>query len=226
MNREKISIINIRGIYHIIDKGGRVKKFKPWLSDIFSLFYDKIMEKYIFPRLFNGDINKHFSILKEELGKIYNAKVIEIGTGSGILLKYLPNDNEYTGVDISIGLLKKAMSNLKKYGFKKFELYNTTAEILPFENNVFDIALCILSLNFIDNIELFLDELRRILKSNSLFFCAVPVPERKNKNVKIRGNLYSVDELKSIFNKYGFDFEIKSYVNGALIYFTAVLKKK
>ncbi|NOZ46552.1 MAG: class I SAM-dependent methyltransferase, partial [Chlorobi bacterium] len=107
-----------------------------------------------------------------------------------------------------------------------FELYNTNAEILPFDENTFDFAICNLSLNFFDNIDLFLQNLRRILKTNSTCFFSVPIPERKPEKSKIRGTLYSENELNELFKKYSFDFKNKPYENGAVLYFTAILKEK
>jgi len=210
----------------LIDKNGKIKKFKPWLGDIFSFLYDRIMEKSIFPKLFNGDIHKNFKILEKEFKHIHNLNIIEIATGSGTLSEFLPNDNKYVGIDISKGLLKKANLRFKKNRFENFELYNTSAENLPFNENIFDYAVCNLSLNFFGNIDLFLQELKRILKPNSTFFCSVPIPERKPEQSKIRGTLYSEKKLKEIFKKYGFDFESKPYENGALLYFAAIVEEE
>lgn len=225
-NNKEFSTIKKHGINHLKDKNGKIKKFKPWLGDIFSFLYDRIMEKSIFPKLFNGNIEKHFEILEKEFKDLHKLEIIEISTGSGTISDYLPNDNKYVGIDISKGLLKKAYLRLKDKGFENFELYNTSAEILPFDDNSFDFAFCNLSLNFFTDIDLFLTELRRILKIHTTFFCSVPVPERKPEESKIRGTLYSEKELNEIFNKYGFDFEGKSCENGAVLYFTAVLNEK
>jgi hypothetical protein len=107
-SKKNFSIIKKQGINYLIDKNGKIKKFKPWLGDIFSFLYDRIMEKSIFPKLFNGDIHKNFKILEKEFKHIHNLNIIEIATGSGTLSEFLPNDNKYVGIDISKGLLKKA----------------------------------------------------------------------------------------------------------------------
>ena len=221
-----ISTVKKQGINFLIDKDGKIKKYKPWLGDILSFLYDRIMEKSIFPKLFNGSIEKHFEILKNEFKNIHNINILEIGTGSGTLSGFLPNDNKYVGVDISKGLLKKALLRFKEKEFNNFELFNTSAEELPFNENSFDYAICNLSLNFFDSIELFIEELIKVLKPNSTFFCSVPIPERKPEKSKIRGKLYSENELKKIFKKYGFDFKSKPLENGAVFYFTAILKEK
>jgi len=224
--KKEFEIIKKQGINYLVEGNGKIKKFKPWLGDMFSFLYDRIMEKSIFPKLFNGDISKHVEILKREFKDIHNKEIIEIATGSGTISEVLPNDNKYVGIDISKGLLKKAYSRFKAKGFQNFELYNTSAEILPFDENTFDFAVCNLSLNFFNNLDLLLRDLRRMLKPNSTFFCSVPLPERKPEKSKIRGILYSENEFKEIFKKYGFEMDSKPYENGAVLYFTAILKDK
>jgi len=227
-NKKNKEILTIKkyGIIYLIDENGKIKKFKPWLGDIFSFLYDIIMKRSIFPKLFNSDLKKHFEILKKEYENIHNSKVLEIATGSGTSAYLIPNDNKYTGIDISKGLLKKAYSRFKEKGFKDFELYNTSADELPFNENSFDLAICNLSLNFFDNIDLFIRELRSVLKPNSTFFCSVPVPERKPEKSKIRGILFSEKELKEIFERYNFNLESNPDKNGAVLYFAAILNEK
>ncbi len=73
-------------------------------------------------------------------------------------------DNIYTGIDISPGLLRMAHSRFKKSGFERIELYIAPADDLPFHDHIFDIAFFHLSLNFFDDIESFIQELKRVLK--------------------------------------------------------------
>ncbi len=219
------SVIIKKNIYYLIDNNGRVKKFKPWLGDIFSFLYDRIMEKSIFPKKFGGDINKHFEILRNEFKSICDKNILEIATGSGNAVYFLNRDNKYTGIDISVGLLQKAYKRLKKNGFKNVKLYNANACNIPFDDNVFDIGICNLSLNFFNDIEIFVKELKRVLKSEAFFYCSVPIPEKNTKKNKIRGILYSESELKTIFERHNFHFESKPYENGTLLYFSASLSK-
>ncbi len=214
------------GINYLIDKNGRIRKFKPWLGDVLSFLYDKIMEKSIFPKLFGAKIETHFEILKHEFHQIHNRNILEIACGSGTLSDYLPPDNKYTGIDISTGLLKQAHQRLKKNAFKKYELFNVSVEEMPFSEDSFDFAVCNLSLNFFKDINLFLDDLARTLNLGSTFFCSIPIPERKPEKSTIRGTLYTETELHALFSEHGFEFESKQYKNGALLYFTARLLDK
>lgn len=222
-NLKKTLIAMKKGnIHYLIDENGSLKKYRRWSGDISSFLYDRIMEKSVFPGKFKGDINKHFDILKKELRDIHFCNILEIATGSGTAARILNRNIRYTGVDISPNLLKIASSRFRRYGFKDVHLFNVPAEDLPFKDHCFDFALCNLSLNFFKNVEQFASELKRVLKPGAGFFCSVPVPERKPAGSKIRGILYSEAELKTIFEKCNFSFEPRPYMNGALLYFSAV----
>jgi ubiquinone/menaquinone biosynthesis C-methylase UbiE len=136
----------------------------------------------------------------------------------------LPNDNQYTGTDISPGLLRNAVKHFNNAGFKNSYFYVTSAGELPFEDNLFDVVLCILSLNFFDDIKKVFKEIHRVAgKEDAIFICSVPVPERNRLSSKIRGTLYSEDELERICKEIGFHFEKIPGENGALLYFKAIL---
>ena len=57
--------------------------------------------------------------------------MLELATGSGNAVNFLPNDNKYTGADISPGLLRKAVKRFRAAGFKDDEFYVTSADDLP-----------------------------------------------------------------------------------------------
>lgn len=212
-----------KNLHYVLDEKGHIKKYKPWLGDFFSFLYDRIMEKSIFPGKFNADIKKHISILKEEFRDIHHARILEIATGSGNAALFLNADNIYTGIDISPGLLKRAYSRLYESGFEMVELYVSTAEVLPFPDKQFDFAICHLSLNFFNDIILFIRELKRVLKHKATFYCSVPVPERRPAKSTIHGTLYTEKELKTFFETSGFNFRSMPHKNGAILYFTANL---
>ena len=153
MLKNGIEVIDKRGVHYIVENGGRPRTFKPWLGDAFSFLYDFIMEKSIFPRKFGGDIDRHCEILGKELQGVHGKRVLELATGSGSAVNFLPNDNRYTGTDISPGLLRKAVKRFRNAGFTNGEFYVTGADELPFDDNCFDVVLCILSLNFFNDIQ-------------------------------------------------------------------------
>jgi ubiquinone/menaquinone biosynthesis C-methylase UbiE len=219
-----IRVINKKGLYYIIEDGGRLLKFKPWLGDAFSFLYDFIMKRSVFPKKFSADMNRHYEILSKELKNVHEKCVLELATGSGSAVNFLPNDNQYTGTDISPGLLKKAIKSFRNAGFENAGFYVASADHLPFENDIFNIVLCILSLNFFnDTINVF-QEIRRVTALDAIFICCVPVPERNKIQSKIRGTLYSEDKLVRICKEHGLNYETILSENGALLYFRAIMK--
>jgi ubiquinone/menaquinone biosynthesis C-methylase UbiE len=218
-----IKIIRKDGIDFVLDNKGRIVKFKPWLGDLFAFAYDSIMQKSIFPKKFKGNISKHTELLKEEYKAIQNKNILEIATGSGFSSELLNNNNSYTGIDISVGLLKQAVRKFKAHQFTDAEFFVSPANDLPFSNQIFDIVICDLSLNFLGDLDSFIKEMKRVMKAPSVFYCSVPVPEKKDPKVVIHGNLYSENELKIHFEKFNFIFYPRPIENGALLYFNARL---
>jgi hypothetical protein len=62
--KESVSLVQKKGIFHLLDKDNKVKRHKPWLGDIFSVFYERMMEKSVFPKKFSGSMSKHYEIIK------------------------------------------------------------------------------------------------------------------------------------------------------------------
>jgi len=209
-------------LHYPIDGNGNITKYKPWLGDVFSFMYDRIMEKSIFPKKFTGSIAKHYKILQNELNQFQNRNIIEIATGSGDAVKFLNSKNIYIGIDISPGLLKIAAKRFAKNGFNDVKIYLADACSIPFEDNQFDFAICNLSLNFFDDIEIFIAELNRVLQPNGMFYCSIPIKNRLKQGTKIQGDIYLEDELKGFFQRCGFKFLNLGYQNGAVLYFKAI----
>jgi ubiquinone/menaquinone biosynthesis C-methylase UbiE len=222
--KASIKVVRKNDLYYELNKGDRIKRLKPWLGDIFSVFYDRIMEKNIFPKKFNGSYQKHIEILKNELENIRGRQIVEFASGSGNAVEFLNNDNVYTGIDISAGLLRIAWKKLSLSGYANPELYISDACNTPFVEDYFDVAMCHLSLNFFPDIDAFIAEVQRVLKAGGTFYCSVPIPEKKKPGVKIRGTLYSAEELKRKFQSQGFDFQEMPYDNGSLLYFKAAMR--
>ncbi|MCG6911063.1 MAG: class I SAM-dependent methyltransferase [Deltaproteobacteria bacterium] len=224
MLKKGIRTINKNGLHYLVDDAGRLLTFKPWLGDAFSFLYDFIMKHSIFPKKFGGDINRHYDILRKVMKEVHEKRVLELASGSGSAVNFLPNDNRYTGTDISPGLLRKALRNFKRAGFENSDFYVTGADELPFGDRLFDVVICILSLNFFDDVRKVFKEIQRVAAEETIFICSVPVPERNRRKRKIRGTLYSERELENICQEIGFRFESVLVENGALLYFKAAKK--
>ncbi len=222
MLKKGTKISNKKGLKHVAGADGHPLRLKPWLGDSLSFLYDFIMKRSIFPKKFGADMAEHDEILRQELKCVQQRRVLELATGSGSAVSFLMNDNRYTGTDISPGLLKKAVNRFQSAGFKEAEFYVASADDLPFEDESFDVCLCILSLNFFDDLATVAKEVDRVLASGSVFVCAVPVPERNTLGSTIRGRLRSEDELAKMLRQNGLRFESIPRENGTLLYFRGI----
>ncbi len=223
MLKNGVRTIERRGLHYIVENGNDIKQFKPWLGDSFSFLYDFIMKNSIFPKKFGGEMSKHYEILGQTLKEVHSKRVLELATGSGSAVNFLDKDNQYTGTDISPGLLGIAVKSFRAAGFERAEFYVTSADDLPFDDSTFSICLCILSLNFFNDIKRVFQEVKRVLALDGVFVCCVPVPERNKLQSTIRGTLCSEEELAGICEEHGFRFVSMPSDNGALLYFKALL---
>jgi len=209
------------GLINRVLKEGKVQSYSPWLMNMFAFTYDVIMKKSVIPKKLAADITLHRKKNKEYLTGFREKKILELGTGSGSICNYIDPSNDYVGVDISKGLLKKAGKRFKKSGHRHFELFVASADDLPFSKDSFDFAFCNLSFNFFQDAQRVVNEIKRVLKNEGQFFCSVPVPEKNIKRNQINGTLRSEKELKKIFEKNEFDFKELPPHNGAIFYFLA-----
>ena len=125
------------------------------------MFYDKVAEKYDqafapFERRFLSAWRKEaLSYLPE------NAKILEIGAGTGLNFRFYPKCRHAVASEISFKMLEFAQ---KKTDF--IELVQADAESLPFAENSFDAAFAALVFCSIPNPENAFGELRKVVKPN------------------------------------------------------------
>jgi len=223
MLKEDVQVVEKRGIHFILDEKGKPVRFTPWLGDSVSFLYDIIMKRLVIPRKLGGDMERHYEILREILSGVHGKRVIEVATGTGSVVNFLPWDNHYTGTDISPGLLRKAAVTVKVAGFAESTFYVAQADDLPFTDDEFDVGLCILSLNFFPAVPAVLREMHRVLVPGGVFVCSAPAPERNHRRSTIRGTLYPEKKLRELCQGAGLSFDVVPEDNGTLLYFTATV---
>jgi len=64
---------------------------------------------------------KRFKILLE-ISNVTNSMILDVGCGLGTLLKHIPKNSRYTGIDIHEGMLKRARQNYPANNFYKCSL--------------------------------------------------------------------------------------------------------
>jgi SAM-dependent methyltransferase len=222
MIKKGIETVKRKGMTYL-HKDGKQLKYKPWLGDQFSFLYNFIMRKSVFPKKFEASIEKHYQFLKDQLNEVHDKDVLELAAGSGDMAAVLPADNRYAGIDISAGLLRRAYRQFIRAGFADPALFVCSAEELPFQDSLFDVCICNLSLNFFGDLRRVIAEMKRVFKEGGVFMCSIPVPERNKKGSVIHGTLFSEDQLKELFEAESFLFTPYDFQNGALLYFKAVL---
>jgi ubiquinone/menaquinone biosynthesis C-methylase UbiE len=93
--------------------------------------------------------------------------ILDVGTGTGRLPKAMLSaaafDGQVWGLDVSIGMLRRAQSRLVSYG-ERCTLIRDDASALPFPDDTFDAVACLETLEFTSHPEHTLGELMRVLR--------------------------------------------------------------
>ena len=107
---------------------------------------------------------------KSILGRITEEEILEIGFGTGINIKFYPeNVKRIIGIDANKGMLNQF--NKKSANSKiKIELMNQSGESLPFADNSISTVLSTYTLCSIKNITSALNEIYRVLKPGGKYY--------------------------------------------------------
>jgi ubiquinone/menaquinone biosynthesis C-methylase UbiE len=120
---------------------------------IIPIFYDTSMDS---PKINEGR--------KSILSRITEEEVLEIGFGTGINIKYYPeNVKKIIGVDVNGGMLKQ-FDKKSGNGKIEIELLHRSGETLPFHDNSINAAISTYTLCSIKNVTSSLSEIFRVLK--------------------------------------------------------------
>jgi len=123
--------------------------------------YDNPAQRY-----FRISADKMAEVLKPKSGN----RVLDIATGTGMVASAMAQailpDGRVQAIDLSNGMLDKALLNFTKLGLTNIELHEMDAEKLDFKSNYFDCASCGFGIFFLPNMIDSLKEWRRVLKPN------------------------------------------------------------
>lgn len=151
------------GIYSFIDEavvsGDNLKSVK---------LYDKIAPYYTFIQfpyflLKYGSERKFREQFLNELQIKDSDVVLETSVGTADNIRFLNKRAEYTGLDISLGMLRQAKKNLKRWKIKS-TLVHCEAENLPFEDAYFDVVFHCGGLNYFNDKQQAILEMIRVAK--------------------------------------------------------------
>ncbi len=131
----------------------RVKK----IYDFYSDFYDFVFSWILNPHL-------KYAISQQDFKE--GQKILEIGIGTGVSLSNYPPFCRIYGIDISSGMLKKALRRAQKHNIKNVELKVMDATNLEFPDKSFDYVIAAFVISVCQNPERMLDEMLRVLKDD------------------------------------------------------------
>lgn len=168
---------------HIIESQGELR----W-ENVINLLYLMDMEEQLLKQYQNSEniairIKLHSQFSANKLGwfpRLFHqmeikegSKILEIGCGNGELWKSISKEflkkNEIILSDISAGMIRDAMSNLKEFEFK-YSVFDCNE--IPFLNDDFNIVIANHMLFYIKNISGALNEVVRVLNTNGVFYCS------------------------------------------------------
>ena len=176
------------------------------------------MEKRLYEILYETE--KHhwwYAVRRKIIRNLINSyyskrpiKLLDIGCGTGELLRELSPLGEVFGIDNS----PQAIAFCKERGLKNVSLAEGTS--IPFPDNAFDIVLCLDVLEHIENDDAALKEIRRVVKPGGIIIIFVPTFRflwGKSDELGHHLRRYRLKGLREKINKNGLDVIRSSYFN-------------
>jgi len=105
--------------------------------------------------------------LSKEVSMLKPTHILEIGVGTGLLLKEYPAASMVTGIDVSEDMLKVAYREVERLKRSSINLVVMDAENLEFPDNSFDCVVLPYVLSVTPNPDKLIAEARRVCKKNS-----------------------------------------------------------
>lgn len=126
-----------------------------------AYIFDRVASKYeLINRLLSLGVNIYW---RRHLIHLFNGMVLDIGTGSGEVLK-LNRGKFGVGIDLSLAMLKEAKRRVENAEFVMGD-----AGSLPFKDGSFDTVIMSFCIRNIETKEIVIDEVRRVLKRGGKF---------------------------------------------------------
>lgn len=121
----------------------------------FSHIYD-----LVFTRVFGPRVRRVIG----SLGIEPNAKVLEVGVGTGLSIGTYPNHCQVTGIDLAADMLEIAQEKLDDLGISHVRLMQMDALNMKFEDNSFDYAMAFHVVTVVPDHERLMREMLRVTK--------------------------------------------------------------
>lgn len=157
-----------------------------------------------------------FKILTKLLGDTIYPKLLEAGTGSGIFLPELARHCEKLYACDIHSYFENIDQILKQFQISNYELKSQSIEKTDYPDNCFDVIVAVSVLEFVDNLESAITEIKRILKNDGFFITICPMQS------KLLDSILSLYTNKKPKEEFG---ESRIYVTKALEENFSIIKK-
>lgn len=135
--------------------------------------------KFGYGKLGNFYFNNMFKPISKHPKKIKAGRVLDVGCAYGFMLQRFPDSFQKFGVDVSEYAISVAKKRLPLATFK----IKGAEEKLPFKKNFFDIILLNDVLEHLENPEVALKNIRKILKKGGILYITTPNLNDIRKNI-------------------------------------------
>lgn len=163
--REPIRIQN--GIPVFVDGGEYAENYEKISSDHINAIdggmENPFIDSMVWKEIENNAINALIENVKD------GEKVLDIGVGTGRLLRGVPRAKRY-GIDVSLNYLERLSDS-------GIELCMGSVECLPYPDGFFDVVACTDVLEHVFDLNAAISEIVRVLKPHGIFILRVPYKE-------------------------------------------------
>ncbi len=136
--------------------------------NIKARFYHSIRSLPFIKKVFEQEIRNLRVLMKE--ASLCPTKVLDVGIGTGSTVDIFPEDAHIIGMDHAYGMLRKSVGNKKVFGVVG------NANQLPFQNHAVPFISAIGFTEYLSNKTYFLDEVKRIIRSDGHFLVTITPP--------------------------------------------------
>ena len=182
---ERDGILELMSPEYACGENKKFMKMYNWMS----IGYD-FVEQQLGKIKYKNKIKEMRKDMISELEWKNGARVLVVSIGTGRDLDFIPSGTDLktldlTGIDISMGMLKKCKRKWRAY--PNFLMIHGCAEDLPFKNNQFDIVFHVGGINFFNDKVRAIKEMLRVARKNTKLMIAdetdILVDELYNKTI-------------------------------------------
>lgn len=127
-----------------------------------SPFYNNLVPAY--QALWPAVAKKRILAAVSSLNIAADAKVLEVGVGTGLSLESYPNDANVTGVDLSESMLAEAQQLIDDHQWNHINVLPMNAEELDFEDSTFDFVTSFHTISVVSRPQEMMREVVRVCK--------------------------------------------------------------